>query len=87
MTCEQVLLKYITDNEGWHKKVHLYVIAEDWSPESTGRALRKLKEKDQIDVGYYDGKYSKNLAKYRLAGKKQYRTLTTESGRIIKIEI
>jgi ribosomal protein L7Ae-like RNA K-turn-binding protein len=69
MTCKQVLLDYINSHEGWHKKVHLYTIAEDWSPESAGRALRELKEEGKIQVGYYDGKYAKNLAKY---AKKDY---------------
>ena len=68
MTCKKVLYNYIRDNEGWHKKVQLYVIAEDWSPETVGRELRRLEEDKKIGVGYYNGKYSKNLAKYRLQG-------------------
>ena len=66
MTCKQVLYNYIDSHEGWHKKVHLYAVAEDWSPETVGRDLRKLEEEEKIEVGYYDGKYAKGLAKYRL---------------------
>lgn len=67
MTCQEVLLKYINEHEGWHKKVHLYAVAEDWSPETVGRALRTLSEgeKAPLKVGYYKGKIAKNpLAQY-----------------------
>jgi len=66
VSLEQKLLQYINENEGWHKKVSLFVVADDWgySPETVGRGLRKLAEKNKINVDYYDGKYSKNLAKY-----------------------
>lgn len=64
MTCREVLLNHLKQNNGWHKKVSLYVIAEDWSPETVGRELRSLQEDGEIQVGYYNGKISKNLAKY-----------------------
>lgn len=92
-TCEEVLLDYIKNNEGWHKKVHLYAVAEDWSPETVGRTLRDMANppdntKPTIEKGEYLGKYRKTkLAQYRLIGKKQYRILVTEYGEEIKIEI
>jgi hypothetical protein len=65
------LLKYLQENEGWYKKVNLYVIADElgYSPETAGRALRDLAEpKDgsepKILVSYYDSKYAKGLAMY-----------------------
>jgi len=63
---KQKLLSYINSNEGWHKKVNLFVVADDWgySPETVGRSLRTLAENKEIQVSYYDGVYSKNLAKY-----------------------
>jgi hypothetical protein len=64
MTCKEVLLEHLKQNQGWHKKVSLYVIAEDYSPETVGRTLREMEEEKQIVVGYYDGKYTKGLAKY-----------------------
>lgn len=65
MTCKEVLLQYLKDNpKQWHKKVNLYVIAEDWSPETVGRDLRDMKEEKIINVDYYDGKYAKGLAMY-----------------------
>jgi gamma-glutamyltranspeptidase len=64
MTCKQILLNKINSHEGYLKKVELYVTAEDWSPETVGRSLRELAEEGKIQVGYYDGKYAKNLAKY-----------------------
>lgn len=63
-TCEGLLYLYLGMNEGWHKKVHLYAVAEDYSPETVGRALRTLSEEGKIFVDYYDGKISKNLAMY-----------------------
>ena len=63
---KQNLLDYLRNNEGWHKKVSLYVIADElgFSPETAGRCLRSLAEEGTIFVEYYDGLYSKNLAKY-----------------------
>lgn len=64
---EQILLTYLRENEGqWFKKVSLYVLADEagYSPETAGRALRELAEKSKIKVDYYDGKFSKGLAKY-----------------------
>lgn len=52
-------------NLDWYKKSSLYAIAEDWSPETVGRTLRELEEEEIISVDYYDGKYAKNLAKYK----------------------
>lgn len=60
------LLRYLQENEGWHKKGHLYSVSDQlgYSPEGAGRCLRKLAEEQKIFVQYYDGKYSKNLAMY-----------------------
>lgn len=68
MTCKKALYNYIQDNPDWHKKVELYVIAEDWSPETVGRRLRELEKAGDITRGTYDGKYKKNLVKYILKG-------------------
>jgi hypothetical protein len=65
----KVLIAFITKNQhkhSWFRRVSLYGIAEDWSPETVGRCLRDLAEKGTLEVGYYDGKYSKGLARYRL---------------------
>jgi hypothetical protein len=70
-TCEEILLDYLQKNEGWHKKVHLYAVAEDYSPETVGRCLRDLCENGMIFVDYYDGKISKNLCMYSIAPKKE----------------
>lgn len=65
-TCEGLLLLYLGLNPGWHKKVHLYAVAEDYSPETVGRALRQLQEENKIDVDYYEGKINKHLAMYAI---------------------
>lgn len=65
-TCEEVLEAHFRANKDqWIKKVSLYSVAEDFSPETVGRTLRTLEEEKKIHVGYYNGKYSKNLAMYR----------------------
>ena len=74
MTCKELLLDYLKQNKGWHKKVSLYVIAEDWSPETVGRDLRALQESGEIQVGYYDGKISKGLAKYAFEKQPELKT-------------
>lgn len=64
---EKILLNYLRNNQGqWFKKVHLYVLADEagYSPETCGRCLRQLANEGKVEVDYYDGKYSKNLAKY-----------------------
>ena len=63
---ENSLLEWLQENEGVHKKVHLYILGEEWgySPESLARALRHLAETEKIHVTYYQGKYAKNLAQY-----------------------
>ncbi len=66
--CKDVLLDYIQTHEGWLKKVDLYKIAEEFSPETAGRALRLLAEENKIQVQYYDSKYAKNLAMYSRIG-------------------
>ena len=78
-TCQGLLLLHLGLNPGWHKKVHLYAIAEDYSPETVGRALRQLEEEDKIEVSYYDGRVAKNLAMYAIKhtqkpSKDNYRT-------------
>lgn len=67
ITLEKILLNYLKENEGqWFKKVSLYVLADEngYSPETAGRLLRDLAESGRIKVAYYDGQFSKNLAKY-----------------------
>jgi len=85
-TCKSVLLDFLKANEGYHKKVHLYAVAEDWSPESTGRALRDLEEEGKIKVDYYDGKRAKHLAMYAIGDyqqpKMKYETIERD-GKII----
>jgi len=71
MTCKQILKEYLQNNEGFVKKVHLYAIAEDWSPETVGRELREMEKQGEIFVDYYDGRYSKNLAMYSAERPKQ----------------
>lgn len=53
----------------WFRKVSLFPQFEDWSPETIGRTLRQLEEEGKLEVGYYDGKYAKGLAKYKLKEK------------------
>lgn len=87
-SCTDVLYNYIKEKNGeWIKKVELYSVAEDWSPESVGRRLRDLETDNRIEVGYYDGKYAKNLARYRLKGARKFVTFTTEYGTVIRTEV
>lgn len=66
-SCEQVLMEhFLRHGAVWFKKVDLYSVAEDWSPETVGRTLRDMEESKKITVGKYDGKYAKGLAKYIL---------------------
>ncbi|MGI9118445.1 MAG: hypothetical protein ACR2IQ_02760 [Minisyncoccia bacterium] len=67
---KEILLKYLNEHEGWHKKVNLYLVAdnEDYSPESAGRALRTLAEDNEILVDYYKGKRKQKLARYSRNG-------------------
>lgn len=64
------ILKFMKSNPqyDWFRKVSLYSQFEDWSPETVGRTLRELEEEGKLQVGYYDGKYAKGLAKYKLSG-------------------
>jgi len=58
---------HIKHNEKFcYKKVQFYPMFEDYSPETIGRTLRDLADKQLIEVSYYDGKYAKNLARYKL---------------------
>lgn len=66
--CKDILLPYIQNHEGWLKKVDLYKIAEEFSPETAGRALRLLAEENKIQVQYYDSRHAKNLAMYSRIG-------------------
>lgn len=75
MTCKEVLLQHLKDNpKQWHKKSHLYAVAEDWSPETVGRRLRELEDEGRVRVGYYDGRRSKGLSMYAYAGVPQAMT-------------
>lgn len=70
-TLKQKLLEYINNNgDEWHKKVSLYLIADElgYSPETAGRKLRELEQEGKIKVDYYNGKYSKHLARYASNG-------------------
>lgn len=69
-TLQKYLLEYINSNEGWHKKVSLFVLGDTWgySPDSLSRQLRNLAEENKIQVSYYDGKYASNLAMYSRIG-------------------
>lgn len=60
------IVSWLADNEGWKKKVELYVLGDVWgySPETVGRALRRLANEQKILVDYYDGMYARHLAKY-----------------------
>jgi len=60
------ILRYINQQEGWVKKVDLYILADQlgYSPESAGRMVRELCLENKVKVDYYDGKFAKNLAKY-----------------------
>lgn len=71
---------WLRQNEGWHKKVDLYVQFDKfgYSPETVGRALRTLAEENTIKVEYYDGTYSKNLAKYAIGDPKQLKITVVE---------
>ena len=63
----EYLLNWINTHGGvWHRKVDLYFVGDEieFSPESTGRALRDLAEENKISVNYYNGHWAKNLAKY-----------------------
>lgn len=93
-SCEKFLLNWINNNEGFHKKVDLYKVAEEWSPETAGRKLRKLSGKGidkktgkpypkLIEVAYYDGKYARGLAKYARLNTKT----NTSNPRIQVVEI
>lgn len=64
---KQIII-WLRQNQGWHKKVDLYVQFDKfgYSPETVGRQLRDLAESKEINVEYYDGTYSKNLAKYSI---------------------
>lgn len=84
MTCKQILLEYLNSHDGFVKKVHLYAVAEDWSPETSGRALRELREEGKIQVGYYDGKYAKNLAQYAKKDYQKPRTTYIEVDGVMK---
>lgn len=70
---KNLLLKYLQENEGWHRKVSLFVLGDEWgfSPESIGRKLRELESEGKIFVEYYDGKFSKNLAQYSTKKREQ----------------
>ena len=60
------LHKYLLANPGWHRKVQLYVVADNlgFSPESGARKLRELAEEGKIKVEYYKGKWARKLCKY-----------------------
>ena len=66
VTCEKILIDYLSTHSGWHHKVDLFIVARDWSPETAGRTLRTLAESGKINVEYYDSTYAKHLAKYSI---------------------
>lgn len=77
------LLEYLQTNAGWHKKVHLFVVAEQmgYSPETAGRRLRELADEGQIKAGYYNGQFAKNLTKYTAD-----QVPITESVKIVEVD-
>ena len=60
------LLNYLRTMPGWHKKVSLFLVADQlgYSPETCGRRLRELADEGLIKAGYYNGTHAKNLTKY-----------------------
>ncbi len=85
---EERLYNYLKEHQGeWFKKVHLYTLADNWgySPESCGRYLRYLEEKGKIKVGYYDGKFSKHLAKYSYNPRQAKVTIEIRDGQPIAV--
>lgn len=80
---KSLLVKYLRENEGWHKKVSLFVLGDEWgySPETIGRKLREAESEGSIFVDYYNGKYSKNLAQYS-AKPKEIRKVVEINGKI-----
>lgn len=82
-TCESVLVKYLQENPVWHKKVHLYAVAEDWSPETVGRTLRDMTHppdgsKPKAFVDYYKGRFKQDLAMYSIAPKEPVKKVRYE---------
>lgn len=63
---KSLLIQYLKEHPGFHKKVDLFVLGDRWgySPETIGRKLREAHEEGSLGVEYYNGTYSKNLAKY-----------------------
>lgn len=64
--CKQQLIDYLKQNPGWHRKVHLFVLGDEWgySPVTIDRKLRLAAELKEIQDGEYDGRYAKGLKKY-----------------------
>ncbi len=77
--CEKILLNFLDKYSGWHKKVDLMKVAEEFSPETTGRVLRALAEKNIIKKEFYDGKYAKGLV--------MYASLETKESRVEIVEV
>lgn len=67
---KEILLNHINSTQGWISKGSMYYLAEqeEYSPEYCGRELRKLAEKELIQVSYYTGKRKQKLAKYAKLG-------------------
>jgi DNA-binding transcriptional regulator PaaX len=78
---ENVILNYFQEHRNtWIKKGDLYALSYEYgySPEYLGRSLRLMEEQGTLKVGYYDGKYSKNLAQYCYGGVEQTKTIYEE---------
>lgn len=75
---EKIILDYLQQNEGFHSKGNLYLLAEkeEYSFEYLGRTCRQLAEQGLINVDYYKGKRGQTLARYA--------RLNTEKPQIIK---
>jgi len=66
----KVLMNFINKKQFlWYKKVSLYQVAEDWSPETVGRTLRTLESEGKLEVDLYKGKNGASLARYKLPTK------------------
>jgi hypothetical protein len=90
-TCKEIILEYINNSQGWIKKASLYSVAEDFSPETVGRACRDLEEEGLIQKSFYDGKYATGLVQYAKISYTpkvpKYEEVLLEDGRRVMREI
>lgn len=77
--------KYFLNNDGWHKKVDMFKVFQEWSPETVGRYLRKMSEQGEIKQGTYNGLYAKNLKTYANNGSLGQAPQPTEQYEIVEL--